>query len=311
MVPVLGDVLVEARVALREDDLVLPELADRRALLLLGRAALLVGLGQRLERLPLLQRRRLVAVLRPVLADLLAEVLGQRREQRRPAVRVRQQLLAVLADDVLDEDGLEEAESTFEGRVERRLELRLLCRVLVARDDGEVLDDGEARVVGELAARGVGDPAVDAAAARVDPHDVLEAEVVAERGVDDFDGRVHVVPALAADARALAAGPDVVVVGKVNVEDELALLGPEVLDRQMVARRRVEDRPDVDLVRLALRHQRLHARRVREALVPDVHVVRERQRQLAPVHDGARSRRALAVAVRLVREPPAHGLVRE
>ena len=47
MVPVLGDVLVEARVALREDDLVLPELADRRALLLLGRAALLVGLGLR------------------------------------------------------------------------------------------------------------------------------------------------------------------------------------------------------------------------------------------------------------------------
>jgi len=49
---------------------------------------------------------------------------------------------------------------------------------------------------------------------------VLEAEVLAQRGVDDLDGHGDEGPAAGADAGAGAAGADLVVVGHVDVEDE-------------------------------------------------------------------------------------------
>ena len=45
-------------------------------------------------------------------------------------------------------------------------------------DDLYVIDDGPSLLVGEGQRGGVGDPAVDPAAARVDPEEVLEVEVV-------------------------------------------------------------------------------------------------------------------------------------
>ncbi len=54
-----------------------------------------------------------------------------------------------------------------------------------------------------------------------------EAEVVAQRGVDDFDRHGDEGPAPAADAGARAAGADFVVVGHVDVEDEFFRDGAE------------------------------------------------------------------------------------
>ena len=94
----------------------------------------------------------------------------------------------------------------------------------------------------------VRDPAVDAPAPRVHPEEVLEAEVLAQGPVQDLEGERHELPALVADGRAGAAGPDVVVVGHVNVEDELLLERLEVADLVVVARPRVVHGADVDLV---------------------------------------------------------------
>ena len=100
----------------------------------------------------------------------------------------------------------------------------------------------------------VRDPAVDAPAPRVHPEEVLEAEVLAQGPVQDLEGERHELPALVADGRARAAGPDVVVVGHVNVEDELLLEWLEVSDLVVVARPGVVHGADVDLVGEAPQH---------------------------------------------------------
>ena len=43
-----------------------------------------------------------------MLGDLLRDVLGERREELGPVLGAREELLAVLGDDVLDEERLEE-----------------------------------------------------------------------------------------------------------------------------------------------------------------------------------------------------------
>ena len=54
-----------------------------------------------------------------------------------------------------------------------------------------------------LPSRLIADPAMDTSATRVDPHNVLEAEVLPQRTLTDLDGVGHVLPALPADRRAL------------------------------------------------------------------------------------------------------------
>lgn len=82
-----------------------------------------------------------------------------------------------------------------------------------AFDNLEVAGDGLALVVFQLARLLVADPGVGAAAAGVDPQDVREAEVLAQRGVNDLDGHCGEGPAFSADVGAGAAGADFVVVG--------------------------------------------------------------------------------------------------
>lgn len=79
-----------------------------------------------------------------------------------------------------------------------------------------------------------------ATAARVHPHDVLEAEVVPQRRVYDFNGHGHELPALQADVGLVAARADVVVVCQIDIEAELLREGPEgVLVSQLLAVARV------------------------------------------------------------------------
>ena len=61
------------------------------------------------------------------------------------------------------------------------------------------------------------------AAARVDVGDVLEAEVVAQRGLEALDSHGHVGPALGANLGPAAARPHVVVIRQVDVKHKLTL----------------------------------------------------------------------------------------
>ena len=64
----------------------------------------------------------------------------------------------------------------------------------------------------------VADPAMDTSSPGVDPDDVLEAEVLAQGTFADLDGAGHVLPALLADGRALAARSHIIIVRKIDIE---------------------------------------------------------------------------------------------
>jgi len=201
--------------------------------------------------------------------------------------------------------------------VQRLPELDLALGILVALDQRQILHDGAL----------VRHPAMDTTTTRVDPEQVLEAKVLAQRRVQHLDGRDHETPALVADGGTLAARADVVVVRQVDIEHELALLGHKVgrADLALVRRGHGEDGADVDLEGQCLGHGRLHLGRVVERLVADVRVVLERERQLPPeqealpchvhpslsVTDAPSTRRSGREPTLAVGEPPRHLLVRE
>lgn len=89
-----------------------------------------------------------------------------------------------------------------------------LQHLQVSRDSPPLLIIHEARLA-------VTHPGVGATSARVDPHDVLEAKVLAQGGVGDLDGHGYELPALEADVGLVAAGTDVVVVGQIDIEAQL------------------------------------------------------------------------------------------
>lgn len=134
-------------------------------------------------------------------------------------------------------------------RVQRPAHVDLLPALRAAADDLEVTGDGPALLVVHGAGLLVADPGVGAAAARVHPHDVAEAEVLAQGHVDDLDGHGDELPAPVADVGLVAARADVVVVRQVDVEAQLLgqrLERARVPQRLAVARVRRVHRSDLE-----------------------------------------------------------------
>lgn len=99
---------------------------------------------------------------------------------------------------------------------------------------------------------------MQSSASREDEHELREAEVLGEGLLDDFDCNDEQLPALHAHLLARAAGPDVVVVVHVEVEDELPLQGLSV---GVLLGHPVPDGPSVNLpgnVGMAIDHALLH-----------------------------------------------------
>ena len=122
----------------------------------------------------------------------------------------------------------------------------------------------------------VADPAMDTTSPRINPDDVLEAEILPQCGLTHFHGAGHVLPALPADRRALAARSYIIIIRQVDIKHQLPRFRPEVLHGQVISRNAVEDGPNVNFVGLPFRHQRLHLFGARKTLVADVDVVGER-----------------------------------
>ena len=106
--------------------------------------------------------------------------------------------------------------------------VHLLLHLLPALYHGQVVHQRAPLLVRELHRLLVRDPQVYAAPAGVDPEEVMVAELLADGLVEDIHGDGDEVPAAVADVGAGAAGADLVVVGHVDIEDELAQLGDEV-----------------------------------------------------------------------------------
>jgi len=112
----------------------------------------------------------------------------------------------------------------------------------------EVVGDGGAHVVGHDARARVAAPAVDAAAARVDEEQVLEAEVADEDLVEHARREGHDRPTPVARLDLADVAVEELVVGQVNVDQELALHRLEELELLVVARVSREHGADIDLV---------------------------------------------------------------
>mmetsp|Transcript_25024 Transcript_25024/g.62547 ORF Transcript_25024/g.62547 Transcript_25024/m.62547 type:complete len:435 (+) Transcript_25024:215-1519(+) len=97
------------------------------------------------------------------------------------------------------------------------------ARRVCALIHGEILGDSGAALIGQLARALVADPAVDTAAPRVNPQQVLESKVVPQALIHNLDGNCHEGPALIADVGGGATRAHVVVVRHVDVEHQLAL----------------------------------------------------------------------------------------
>ena len=80
---------------------------------------------------------------------------------------------------------------------------------------------------------------MDTSPARVDPHDVLETEIVAQHGGDDLDSHGHEAPAFVADVCLVAAGSDIIVVRQIYIKADFFGARPEgcdILEQLPVAR---------------------------------------------------------------------------
>jgi hypothetical protein len=88
---------------------------------------------------------------------------------------------------------------------------------------------------------------VDAASSGKDPEDVLGGVVEPEPTLEDLHGCGHELPASGAYGGALAACSDGIVVGGINVDDELAFDGEELgFSRVTQLRGERVDWPDLD-----------------------------------------------------------------
>ena len=67
----------------------------------------------------------------------------------------------------------------------------------------------------------VANPGVGTTSARVDPHDVLETEIVAQSLVDHLNSHGDELPTLDANVGLVATCPDIIVVCEIDVETEL------------------------------------------------------------------------------------------
>lgn len=190
---------------------------------------------------------------------------------------------ALLLEDDVDKVGLEQLEGALDVRVVGLLHAENAPLALALDvEDVEVLDEGPAAVLLEVADPGVAHPAVDTSTAREDPDAVLDAKVLPDGHIDHVDGQRDELPALGADGGPAAARADVVVVGEVNVEHHLLRHGlHEALgDRLPVLGLHRIHRPDLETRRVHLHHLLLELGRVLERRVPLVRPVLVLERKL-------------------------------
>lgn len=105
--------------------------------------------------------------------------------------------------------------------VKRPLHVNLLATAGTTSDNPKVSNDGPSLLVVHVAYLLITDPCVNTSTARVDPHDMLKAKVLAQCVIDDLDGHGHELPALIADVGFVTAGTDVVVVCQVDIKAQL------------------------------------------------------------------------------------------
>jgi hypothetical protein len=105
--------------------------------------------------------------------------------------------------------------------MQRPLDIYVLAAVTPTTNKLEIACDGSASVVWKVASSLVTDPSVRTTTTRIYPEDVLEAKIVVERSVNDPDSHCHEGPTFSADVRLSTASTDFIIVGQINVKNQL------------------------------------------------------------------------------------------
>jgi hypothetical protein len=100
-------------------------------------------------------------------------------------------------------------------------------RLLSTLDDSEPTDDRLALIIGELQSFFVGNPQVNATATGVHPEEMTEPKLIANSRIEDAHSDRDECPAATTYVRTRAAGTNGIVIGHINIEDELSLLRRE------------------------------------------------------------------------------------
>jgi hypothetical protein len=115
----------------------------------------------------------------------------------------------------------QDVQTAFDMRVQRTPRVDLLAALISTFKELEIARNAAPFRVIEEACTLIANPGVGATAARVDPEDVLEAEVFAKSNVEGLDCHGYEPPAFEAYARACAACSYIVVICHVDIENEL------------------------------------------------------------------------------------------
>lgn len=106
-------------------------------------------------------------------------------------------------------------------RVQRSPDVHLLATLCTTFEDLQISCHGPPLLVFHSPRLLIADPGVGATSTRVDPHDVLESEVLAQCLVYDLNSHGHELPTLDTNVCLVAACPNVIVICKIDIEAEL------------------------------------------------------------------------------------------
>lgn len=168
--------------------------------------------------------------------------------------------------------------------MQRPLEVDFLPALVATTEELEVVGNALSFLVIHVSCTLVADPGMSTSPSGINPKNVLEAKVFPQSGINDFDGHGDEGPALLADVGAGTTCPDLVIVGHVNIEDQLLGDGTEgagLSEGFPVAGICRVDRPDFETGRGELHalFPELIGRNKR--LIPDVGVVRQDKGEFA------------------------------
>lgn len=105
--------------------------------------------------------------------------------------------------------------------VQRPLDIDLFATLRATLDYFQVVCYGPALLVIHRPSLLVAHPSVGTSSSRVHPHDVVEAKVVSQSHINNFDGHGHELPAFVADSSLVTACSNVVVISQIDIEAEL------------------------------------------------------------------------------------------
>lgn len=103
--------------------------------------------------------------------------------------------------------------------MERSFEVDSFPALTRALDNLQISSDSPSLLIRQNSRSLVADPGMRSSTARVHPQHMREPQILNQSCMHDFDGHGDIFPAFLADVSLLTAGPDIIVVREIDIED--------------------------------------------------------------------------------------------